>query len=105
MSVSRTLAVLFAAAAVAADMACPGPAPNSSPRTADGVSWKVLANNLSRPRGIIQDRLGNIIMAEGKGLTRVEFNDAEGMDLCIKSSKQLVSDATVNSPADFFSQF
>ncbi len=95
MSLSKALAVVFAATAAAADMACPGPAPNSSPRTANGVSWKVLTNQISQPRQLVQDTLGNILMAEGKGLRRLELDRAEGMDLCVKSSTQFVVDETV----------
>lgn len=99
MSLSKALAVVFAAAAAAAaDMACPGPAPNSSPRTASGVSWKVLTNQISQPRQLVQDSLGNILMAEGRGLRRLEFDNAEGMDLCVKSSTQFVVDETVRFP-------
>ncbi|OAQ98299.1 hypothetical protein LLEC1_04855 [Akanthomyces lecanii] len=96
MSLSRSLVVVFAAAAAAADMACPGPAPNSSPRTANGVSWKLLTNQISQPRQLVQDTLGNILMAEGKGLRRLELDNAEGMDLCVKTSTQLVVDETLN---------
>lgn len=95
MSLSKTLLGAFAATALAADMACPGPAPNSNPQTADGVSWKVLTNEISQPRQLVQDALGNILMAEGKGLRRIEFDDAEGMDLCVKKSTQFVVDETV----------
>ncbi|KAJ3472635.1 hypothetical protein NLG97_g10830 [Lecanicillium saksenae] len=99
MTLSKALAVALAATssaalAAAADMACPGPAPNSRPQAAAGVRWKVLTNEISQPRQLVQDSLGNILMAEGKGLRRLEFDDAEGMDLCVKNSTQFVVDET-----------
>lgn len=95
MSTSAILTALFAATALAADMVCPGQKPSSNPQTADGVAFKVLANGLKRPRGVIQDSEGNILMSEGKGLRRIELDGADGMDLCVKSSTHFVEDATV----------
>lgn len=97
MTLSTTLAAAAFAAvtALAADMACPGALPNSSPQSAPGIRWKLLTNQLSQPRQLVQDTLGNILMAEGQGLRRIEFDDADGMDLCVKGSTQFVVDTTV----------
>ncbi|TQS31811.1 hypothetical protein Golomagni_07898, partial [Golovinomyces magnicellulatus] len=77
---------------------CPGPAPPSKPVTAPGVQYKVLLNGLSRPRGIIVDPKGNLLLVEAKdkGLKRVVLNDATGMDVCVDSSDTIIPDTTLN---------
>lgn len=76
---------------------CPGPAPPSKPVTAPGVQYKVLLNGLSRPRGVIVDPKGNLLVVEAKnsGLKRVVLNDASGMDVCVDSSDVIIPDTTV----------
>ncbi|OAA61462.1 Soluble quinoprotein glucose/sorbosone dehydrogenase [Cordyceps fumosorosea ARSEF 2679] len=48
---------------------------------ADGVTCNVLTNQVAQPRQLVQDRLGNVLMAEQRGIRRLELDDAEGMDL------------------------
>ncbi|OAA71224.1 Soluble quinoprotein glucose/sorbosone dehydrogenase [Cordyceps fumosorosea ARSEF 2679] len=100
MTFLRSLIVAAAACATAAGAAaaCPGPAPASSPQTADGVAFKVLLNGLARPRGVVMDGEGNLLVVEakGKGVTRVVLDDGAGLDVCVSSSAQLISDGTLN---------
>ncbi|XWX00822.1 hypothetical protein V2A60_008844 [Cordyceps javanica] len=95
---SLVIAVAVVAQTAAAASACPGPAPASNPQTADGVAFKVLQNGLARPRGVIMDAQGNLLVVEakGKGVTRVVLDDADGLDVCVSSSAQLIGDGTLN---------
>ncbi|TQV98752.1 hypothetical protein V2A60_007545 [Cordyceps javanica] len=96
MPLSRVFVFAMLAGAALADVACPGPAPKASPLAAKGVSWKVLTNQVSHPRQIVQDALGNLLVTEGKGVRRLELDKAEGLDLCIKNTTQLITDPTLN---------
>lgn len=84
-------------AQTAAGSACPGPASASNPQTADGVTFKVLLNDLGRPRGVVLDSESNLLIVEanGHGVRRVVLDGADGMDLCVSSSSQLISEKTV----------
>lgn len=92
-----SLALLASSQVSATTPQCPGPSPPSHPVTADGVNYKILANGLSRPRGVILDSEGNLLVVEAakKGISRIVLNDADGLDICVDSSSQIVSDATV----------
>ncbi|EGX88842.1 Soluble quinoprotein glucose/sorbosone dehydrogenase [Cordyceps militaris CM01] len=100
MTLLQNLVVALAALAqtAAAASACPGPAPASNPQSADGVAFKVLQNGLARPRGVVMDAEGNLLVveAQGKGVTRVVLDDAAGLDVCVSSSAQLIDDDTLN---------
>lgn len=100
MTVLQSFVVALAAVAqtAVAATACPGPAPASNPQTADGVAFKVLQNGLARPRGVVMDSAGNLLVVEakGKGVTRVVLDDADGLDVCVSSSAQLIDDGTVS---------
>lgn len=98
MTLLQSLVIALAAAAqTAAASACPGPKPASSPHTADGVSFKVLQNGLARPRGVTIDSKGNLLVVEakGKGVRRVVLDGADGMDICVTSSSQIIPESTV----------
>ncbi|KAJ6781166.1 hypothetical protein PWT90_08259 [Aphanocladium album] len=99
MTLLQSLIVALAAVAqTAAASACPGPAPASSPQTADGVSFKVLKNGLAKPRGVVMDSEGNLLVVEakGKGVTRIVLDGADGLDICASSSSQLIDDGKLN---------
>lgn len=86
---------LYTGVAIAAH--CEGLKPKSSPQVAPGLQFKVLANNLQRPRGIVFDPEGNLLVVEGagKGIRRIVLDDGEGLDTCVVSSKQLVAESSV----------
>ncbi|KAG5987107.1 hypothetical protein E4U43_005231 [Claviceps pusilla] len=92
----------FLAAALYAGMTmathCVDLMPKSKPQVAPGVQFKVLANDLNRPRGLVADSEGNLLVVEsgGKGIRRIVLNDGEGLDTCIVSSTQLVAESTLN---------
>lgn len=72
--------------------------PTSSPVAAKGVDYKVLVTGLGGPRGIVVDTAGNLLVAEqqGRGIRRVVLSKASGLDVCVKSSSQLISNANVS---------
>ncbi|KAG6111242.1 hypothetical protein E4U31_004752 [Claviceps sp. LM219 group G6] len=87
---------LYTGVAIAAH--CEGLKPKSNPQVAPGLQFKVLANNLQRPRGIVFDPEGNLLVVEGagKGIRRIVLDDGEGLDTCVVSSKQLVAESSLN---------
>lgn len=89
---------LYTGLALAAQ--CDSLKPKSNPQTAPGVKFKLIANDLSRPRGVIADSKGNLLVVEagGKGIRRIELDDGEGLDTCVKTSSQLVDESTVSEP-------
>ncbi|KAG5931808.1 hypothetical protein E4U53_001596, partial [Claviceps sorghi] len=70
--------------------------PKFNPQVAPGVRFKILANDLKRPRGIVVDSEGNLLVVEsgGSGIRRIVLNDGEGLDTCVASSTQLVAEST-----------
>lgn len=91
---ATTLALVSIASATPV---CPGLVPASDPKAAPGVEYKVLVNKLARPRGIIQDTEGNLLVVEssGKGITRIVLDNGDKLDVCVESSAQLISESTV----------
>lgn len=71
--------------------------PKSNPQAAPGVRFKVLANDLNRPRGIVTDSKGNLLVVEsGNGIRRIVLNAGAGIDTCVSSSTQLVAESSLN---------
>ncbi|KAH0597432.1 hypothetical protein MHUMG1_04810 [Metarhizium humberi] len=91
------LAALYTGLTLAAQ--CQSIQPKSDPQTAPGVTFKVLANDLSKPRGVIADPKGNLLVVEAgaKGVRRIELDNGKGLDTCVTKSSSLVDDKTHNS--------
>lgn len=91
------LAALYTGLTLAAQ--CQSIQPKSDPQTAPGVTFKVLANDLSKPRGVIADPKGNLLVVEAgaKGVRRIELDDGKGLDTCVTKSSSLVDDKTVSA--------
>lgn len=72
--------------------------PAQAPTFAPGYSGRVVMNGLRTPRGIIFDTQGNLLTTEqgGYGVRYVQLTDNGGTNVCVKSSKQLISDSTIN---------
>ncbi|KAJ4256940.1 hypothetical protein NW762_009036 [Fusarium torreyae] len=71
--------------------------PEANISTADGVEYKLLRTGLQRPRHLVVDIEGNILIAEaGKGVRRVVLDDGKNLDVCIDSDDTLISDANLN---------
>lgn len=71
--------------------------PKSNPQVAPGVQFKVLANDLKGPRGIVADSKGNLLVVEGAGhgIRRIVLNHGAGLETCVTSSTQLVAEKSV----------
>lgn len=71
--------------------------PKASIATADGVEQKLLRTGLQRPRHLVVDTEGNLLIAESgnKGVRRVVLDGGKDLDVCIDSDKALISDANV----------
>ena len=71
--------------------------PTASIATADGVEQKLLRTGLQRPRHLVVDTEGNLLIAESgnKGVRRVVLDDGKDLDVCIDSDDALISDADV----------
>jgi hypothetical protein len=76
---------------------CTGPAAKYPATFAGGLSAKVLINGLKNPRSLKFDTLGNLLVVEqgGAGVRQIKLTD-EGTNVCVASSKQIISDNTVS---------
>ncbi|KAF2827652.1 soluble quino protein glucose dehydrogenase [Ophiobolus disseminans] len=72
--------------------------PAQAPTFASGYSGRVVINGLKTPRDIIFDKQGNLLTTEqgSYGVNYIQLTDNGDTDVCVNSSKQLISDATVN---------
>jgi hypothetical protein len=72
--------------------------PAFSPTWGSGFSGRVVMNDLSSPRGLIFDTLGNLLVVEsgGNGVRYVKLQDHGGTDVCVASSKQLIPERGVS---------
>ena len=78
-----------------------GPAPSGSirPSVASGYRLQVVATGLSRPRGILLDRSGNLLVVQaGSGVVSVHtLNESNGC-VTVGSSANLTSALSVCTP-------
>ncbi|KAF5537660.1 Soluble quino glucose sorbosone dehydrogenase [Fusarium mexicanum] len=72
--------------------------PTASIATADGVEFKLLRTGLQRPRHLVVDTEGNLLITEAgsKGVRRVVLDDGKDLDVCIDSDDALISNANLN---------
>ncbi|KAI9171179.1 soluble quinoprotein glucose/sorbosone dehydrogenase [Paramyrothecium foliicola] len=98
MSASRMLlGALLALAARNVAAQCEAIQPLSNPATAPEVGYKVLSNGLRNPRSLVQDTNGNLLVLEqSTGVRRIVLKDSEGLNVCVESSAQLISDEKFN---------
>jgi glucose/arabinose dehydrogenase len=97
----RLLTVLLLAGGTVAHIAaqeCKGFAPrNGAPVIAKGYTANVVINKLTKPRGLIVDTEGNLLIVErGKGITAIKLND-QGVD-CVSPGQKItvVSSTALN---------
>lgn len=68
-----------------------------APVAADGWSYRLIAHGLQRPRSILFDDSGALLVLEsGKGVTRLTFDDSGGSCLGVKEHKTVVANAAVS---------
>ncbi|KAK5998494.1 L-sorbosone dehydrogenase-like protein [Cladobotryum mycophilum] len=84
-----------------ASAACAGLKTASSPVTAPGIQYKVIANGLGSPRSVVIDTLGNLLIAQTKpgAIQRLVLDKGEGLDVCVQSTTKLVSNSFTHSLA------
>ncbi|KJZ79907.1 hypothetical protein HIM_00621 [Hirsutella minnesotensis 3608] len=89
---------LLATVATGSSSYCAHLQPASNLSTAPGIEYRVLVANLSRPRGVIEDSEGNVLLVESrnKGVTRVVLNGGDAHSACAVSKSLLVKDSKLN---------
>ena len=71
--------------------------PSSQVVAAEGVNYKLLRNNLARPRHLVVDSEDNVLILEaGSGsVRRLVMDGGEGTDVCIQSDSAIISNQQV----------
>lgn len=89
--------LLSLAAGIHAQRTCEGAGPPADEVVApSGIRAYVLANGLTKPRGIAFDKDDNLLVVEeGKGVTALKFEDSNGC-LSLASKKSVVNNANVS---------
>jgi glucose/arabinose dehydrogenase len=85
----------------AAAQSCPTLSPvTGQPQLAPGYQVSVAMNGLKRPRSIIFDSKGNLLIVEqsGIGVRWVQLQDNGGLDICAAQQKQLITGGAVSAP-------
>ncbi|KAF6820146.1 nhl repeat-containing protein [Colletotrichum sojae] len=101
-SFKSLLALLAAVSTVllqgAMAQSCPNLTPRSQPALAQGYSARLVMNGLSRPRSLLFDKLGNLLVVEqgGAGIRYVKLTDNGGTNVCVASQKQLIPNGALN---------
>lgn len=68
-----------------------------APSLASGYQAKLVANKLKKPRSIIFDSEGNLLVVQaGKGITSLTFKDGENGCLSVSESKDIIADTSVS---------
>lgn len=69
----------------------------SAPVVGAGYTAQLIATGLKKPRGILFDREGGLLVVQqGTGIQRLTFTDSGGTCLAVKDSKTLVADSGLN---------
>ncbi|KAL0944378.1 nhl repeat-containing protein [Colletotrichum truncatum] len=91
-SFAAFVAIISAAVFPGTVAQCPNLTPVSQPSLAQGYAAKLVMNGLKTPRGLIFDKLGNLLIAEqgGSGVRYVKLTDNGGVNVCVASQKQLI---------------
>jgi hypothetical protein len=67
-----------------------------APSVARGYAARIVANGLSKPRGMIFDSEDHLLVVEsGKGITALTFKDAGGNCLTVSKSETVIDDKSV----------
>ncbi|KAL2067748.1 hypothetical protein VTL71DRAFT_15844 [Oculimacula yallundae] len=73
-----------------------------APVTAPGVETRVVMNGLHRPRQMVFDTAGNLLVSQrdGGGIVFIKLTDKGGINVCLESNKTLIADDTLNHGID-----
>jgi glucose/arabinose dehydrogenase len=98
LTLLSTLVALLAVIPQTSAQTCANINPAQPATFASGYTGRVLMNGLKNPRGIIFDNQGNILTTEqaAYGVRYITLTDNGGANVCVKSSKQLISDSSIN---------
>lgn len=70
----------------------------ATPSVAPGYSARIIANGLTKPRGLIFDQSGHLlVIQQGYGLTSLSLNDNGGSCVSVASKKDIVRDTGVRT--------
>ncbi|KAI2627657.1 soluble quino protein glucose dehydrogenase [Hypoxylon sp. NC1633] len=77
---------------------CTALTPSAQLQMSDGYTAQVILNQLNYPRGLAFDTAGNLLVSEqgGYGIRRVVLTENADGSVCVPSSSQLISDASLN---------
>lgn len=83
---------------VASQTSCSSLAPkNPNPSVAPGYKAQVIANGFTRPRSIIFDKSGNLLVLEGGvGVTALKLKDDGGLCLSVQSKSVVIANTSLN---------
>lgn len=71
-----------------------------APVAADGWSYRLVANNFTRPRGLLFDADGNLLLIDaGVGLVHLTLRDDGGSCLSVEETTTLVENENVRIPS------
>ncbi|KAK7426010.1 hypothetical protein QQZ08_007458 [Neonectria magnoliae] len=99
LTVAFTNAVFFVSSAAAASDSCSNDlsVAYDNPVAADGWSYRLVANELDRPRGILFDTEGALLVVDsGVGIVHLSLQDDGGTCLQVKEKKTLVKNEDLN---------
>lgn len=78
----------------------------NTPALAAGWQATLIARGLSRPRSIVLDSLGHLlVLQQGVGIVNLQFNDAGGTCLSLVKQTTVISSSDVGYNPLFFSPF
>ncbi|KAK7403021.1 hypothetical protein QQX98_011221 [Neonectria punicea] len=99
LTVAFTTAVFFVSSAAPASGSCSNDlsVAYDDPVAADGWSYRLVANELERPRGILFDTEGALLVVDsGVGIVHLSLQDDSGTCLQVKEKKTLVENEDLN---------
>lgn len=98
-----TLAHVHATTSPSSAGACPTVLTPSYEAPVVGSGWtaQLIATNLTKPRGIIFDKSGALLVVQqGSGIVRLRFTDHGGTCLVVNETKTIVENSDVCLPDD-----
>lgn len=103
MHISVSYSALLASLALvltASAQECPGALVPSYAQPVFAAGWQgnLIANGLSRPRGMQLDSLGNLLVVQqGVGIVHLQFTDGGGTCLTLAKQTTLITDNSVST--------
>jgi hypothetical protein len=68
-----------------------------APLVAKGFTARIVASGLTKPRGMVFDKEGNLlVVTQGKGITALKFKDDGGICLSVEKTQVVIPDTSVS---------